>query len=254
MESRGHQRVIVIGHRGARGEVPENTLEGFLHAYEHGIRHFELDVQISQDGHLVVHHDLTLRRTTGHKGRTHHHDATVLAGLDARFNTPPWPDRIGVPKLESVLEALPEVESFQLEVKDTGSRQLQQISKALTRLLAGRERERCAVTSGAFDWITTFKHEHPHIRTGVVVEYAWQRPLDKLRRTGADIFVLSKSLVTQQRVVRAHELGREVSVWTVNDVHTALRMAQLGVDSLITDYPSHMLKVVTGQSAARCAP
>ena len=60
--------MIVIGHRGARGEAPENTLVSFLHAREAGVRHFELDVRLSFDDRPVVIHDDTLLRTTGAPG------------------------------------------------------------------------------------------------------------------------------------------------------------------------------------------
>ena len=234
--------MIIIGHRGAKGEAPENTLEGFLHAYENGIRHFELDVQISQDGELIVHHDTTLRRTTNQKGRSHEFTAEALGKMDARHNTPPWYCPTPIPTLKGVLEALPDAVSFQLEVKGTSRARMSAIQKALLALLTPQERERCAVTSSHFNWITRLKQAEPALKTGVVTEYVWEQPIERLRQTRADILVLNHHLCTPARVNSAHKMGREVSVWTVNDVHRAVVLQNMGVDSLITDYPTHMQK------------
>ncbi|WP_369602275.1 glycerophosphodiester phosphodiesterase [Hahella sp. SMD15-11] len=234
--------MIIIGHRGAKGEAPENTLEGFLHAYENGIRHFELDVQISSDGELVVHHDSTLKRTANEKGRTYQHTAEMLGRMDARHNTPPWHMPTPIPTLRSILEALPDALSFQLEVKGTSRARMTAIQNALMMLLTPRERERCAVTSSHFNWIARLKHGDPGLKTGVVVEYAWEQPIERLRQTRADILVLNHHLCTPARVNSAHKMGREVSVWTVNDVYRAMALQNMGVDSLITDYPTHMQK------------
>lgn len=85
--------MIVYGHRGAKGEAPENTLPGFRHAYRQGVRHFELDLVLSKDGKPVLVHDLTTDRTTGHKGSVGQYSAAELSQMDARRNTSPWPEK-----------------------------------------------------------------------------------------------------------------------------------------------------------------
>lgn len=71
--------MLVVGHRGAAGEASENTIAGFRHAIEHGVRHFELDVQISRDEKLVVIHDNKVNRTTYSRGRVNQFSAGELA-------------------------------------------------------------------------------------------------------------------------------------------------------------------------------
>lgn len=61
-------RPIPIGHRGAAGEAPENTLPSFARALEVGATILESDVHLTRDGHVVVHHDATLDRTTEARG------------------------------------------------------------------------------------------------------------------------------------------------------------------------------------------
>ncbi|HKK27140.1 MAG TPA: glycerophosphodiester phosphodiesterase family protein [Gemmatimonadota bacterium] len=80
---------LVVAHRGAGAEAPENTLEAFALAAELGADAFELDVRRSADGVLVVIHDATLDRTTGVAGPVGARGSAELAGL-------------GVPRLEEV--------------------------------------------------------------------------------------------------------------------------------------------------------
>ena len=61
--------MIVVGHRGAQGEAPENTVAGVRHAIDRGVRHLEIDLRLSSDGRLVVLHDDKLKRTTGDRRR-----------------------------------------------------------------------------------------------------------------------------------------------------------------------------------------
>ena len=66
---------LIYGHRGAKGEAPENTLASFEQCLQHGVRRCELDLHLSRDGELMVIHDPTLKRTTGRRGKVAQHDA-----------------------------------------------------------------------------------------------------------------------------------------------------------------------------------
>ena len=62
--------MLIYGHRGARGEAPENTLASFASALQAGVTRVELDLHLSADHQLMVIHDPTLQRTTGIRGRS----------------------------------------------------------------------------------------------------------------------------------------------------------------------------------------
>ena len=74
---------IILGHRGASGHAPENTLEAFKLAMDMGAEGFELDVHLSKDGELVVIHDETVDRTTNGKGLVWEKTLAELKELDA---------------------------------------------------------------------------------------------------------------------------------------------------------------------------
>ncbi|MBP9035335.1 MAG: glycerophosphodiester phosphodiesterase, partial [Pseudomonadales bacterium] len=118
--------MLIYGHRGARGEAPENTLAGFHRALAAGASRVELDLRLSSDGELVVIHDETVNRTTDGRGLVAHKSVAELARLDARRAGPDWPDPQSVPGIARVLEEFPELEHLQLEAKpvDAASRGL----------------------------------------------------------------------------------------------------------------------------------
>src|SRR5262245_21806152 len=95
--------VMVIAHRGASSYGPENTLAAFDLALQMEVRHIELDVDVTSDGHIVVIHDATVDRTTNGSGAVTRHTLAALRALDAGswFGTPFAGERI--PTFDEVL-------------------------------------------------------------------------------------------------------------------------------------------------------
>src|SRR5690349_19438242 len=98
----------IVAHRGNARDYPENTLPAFRSALALGVRHLELDIQLTADAVPMVLHDPTLRRTTGGSGRVHDRTVAELSSLDAseprRFRTRYQGTRI--PRLTDVLALL----------------------------------------------------------------------------------------------------------------------------------------------------
>ncbi|MCB1660955.1 MAG: glycerophosphodiester phosphodiesterase, partial [Pseudomonadales bacterium] len=95
--------MLIVGHRGARGEAPENTLSGFKYLKSLGVKALELDINVSQDKQLVVIHDDSLERTTTGTGLVKTHTSNQLAALNACHYFKDWPYHDGVPLLTEVL-------------------------------------------------------------------------------------------------------------------------------------------------------
>jgi len=231
--------MIVYGHRGAKGEAPENTLPGFIHAYRHGIRHFELDVVLSKDGIPVLVHDLTVDRTTGAKGGVCNYTAAELADMDARRNTSSWPRKVGIPTLEQLLDQFDDLEHLQLEVKKDTRQRLNVLCNRLTEIIQHRDLyQRAAVTSSDPWFLREIRRRDKKIRTGLVAERKFPRPLNIATRLGCDYFCANWKILSKDMVELAHRRGMHVSTWTVNRIHDMLQLEDLGVDSIITDYPT----------------
>lgn len=231
--------MIIYGHRGARGEAPENTLAGFETAYRHGIRHFELDVQLSADGVPVVIHDITVDRTTDQQGKVASFTAAQLAAMDARGNTAPWPDSTGVPPLEQVLDTCPEVLHYQLEVKPDARTRLNILCNRLTELIQRRQLFDTVVVTSSDAWfLQQIKRRNRKIHTGYVAGRRFPRPVATARRLHCSYLIPSWRICSPELVRQAQRLDMQVSVWTVNRIHDMLAMEEMGVNSIITDYPT----------------
>lgn len=122
---------LIYGHRGAKGEAPENTLTSFQQCLKHGVRRCELDLHLSMDGELMVIHDPTLKRTADRRGKVVEYAAADLVKMDARKGGPlghPCP----IPRLEELFEKC-DFDHWQLEVKSASR------TRAATTVLAIRE-------------------------------------------------------------------------------------------------------------------
>lgn len=227
----------IYGHRGAKGEVPENTLISFQRCLEHGVRRCELDLHLSRDGELMVIHDPTLKRTTGRRGRVAEHDAAELVTYDARLGGPGWVQPCPIPRLAELFEKC-EFEHWQLEVKSASRVRASRTVQAINDLAEHYGLlERITVTSSSRVVLRALKQLTPHLSRGLVAEYAWLDPLKVARSYGCDLLALNWTLCTPERLLKAQQQGLHVSVWTVNEPALMRRLADFGVDSLITDFP-----------------
>lgn len=239
MQTHSPSPVAIIGHRGARGEAPENTLAGFQIACDSGVQGIELDVRLSSDGHLIVLHDKDLQRTTGQKGIAQHFTLAQLGMLDARRNTPGWHSPTGIPSLQEVVDLCGPDMPFQFEVKSTDSRTLHQLANALTHMIHAQQLgQRVVVTSSDTRFLRMVGNMAPDIQRGYVGQYRYLQPIRRAHSLGCTWVIAHYGMVSRAFMRSARKRGLRVSVWTVNDLQEAERLHALNVDSIITDFPS----------------
>jgi len=228
---------LIYGHRGAKGEAPENTLVSFEQCLQHGVRRCELDLHLSRDGELMVIHDPTLKRTTGRRGKVVQHDADELVNYDAREGAPGWKTPCPIPRLSELFEKC-DFEHWQLEVKSASRVRAARTVMAIKELAEQhRLLDRITVTSSSREVLRALNRLAPEISRGLVAEYNWLDPLKVARQYGCSLLALKWTLCTPERLEKARKQGLHVSVWTVNEPALMRRLADFGVDSLITDYP-----------------
>lgn len=238
--------MIIIGHRGARNEAPENTLAGFLHARQLGCQAFELDVRLSSDHELMVIHDSTLTRTTGLRDAVKNLSAADMATLDARKNTAPWPEPCPIPTLQDVVDTAPDCLHWQFEVKTDSHFRLSVMALKLHQFIDHNELGDVAIVTSSDRWfLQHLKQRFPEVRAGYVAEFPIPDPIKTASALGCDLLVLNKALVQKSLVETAQNANLHVSVWTVNDAAQMQNLKKLGVDSLITDTPSLAFSVLT---------
>lgn len=233
---------LLIAHRGGSLEAPENTMASFRHAVEVGMRSVELDVQMTRDGALVVIHDSTLDRTTDGTGAISSYTLEELQRFDAGAKFDPQYAGERIPTLRAVLELCVEAGvGVVIELKEP-------------RLYPGIVLKVAALvgemwTRGSENiWCISF--DHASIREMRQLDPAV--PLGYLYPPGehfgeADSVVqavcpyFGSALQYPEDVARAHELGKFVFVYTVDDPEDIRRLAEIGVDGMVTDRPAALL-------------
>lgn len=234
----------VLGHRGARREAPENTLPAFELAVRQGAAGVELDVRLDGSGRVVVLHDRTLERVSAGA------DLRDVERLDAREL-----DRVDlaggarVPTLAEVLDwAVAGGHLVNVELKrDVSERRalVWRVAKLLRSHAAARE----LVLLSSFDplFVRALAWLLPEVPSAWLVHQK-QRVLSAApgyRRLGAVGVHPELALASDARVRRWRARGAIVNVWTVNDPIEARRLAQAGVDALISDVPGEIVDALT---------
>ena len=244
---------LVIGHRGAAAEAPENTMASFERAAELGVDALEFDVHVTADGHAVVIHDPTLRRTTDRDGAVAALTLEQLRAADAgaRFTrggaTFPFRGRgVRVPTVEEVLERFPSMPLL-IELKTAAAagalRRAIERHGAQDRCVIGCFEDAALVPFRAPPWHATASQRDvlrflAHILFGA-------------RMDGTRYEVLSVPpawhglpLPVRLMATSARALGRPVHIWVVDRAYLALRLWERGVCGIITNDPAAILSAV----------
>jgi glycerophosphoryl diester phosphodiesterase len=225
--------VLVIGHRGASAEAPENTLAAVALAVEQRVDYVEIDVLESADGEVVVIHDRDLMRVGGSPLEVADGTAAEIrsvdigSGFDARFAG----ER--VPTLEEVLELCRDRANVLIELKSYG-REVRLEERVIGIVERLGMQDQITAMSLKRSMVARLKELRPEWRVGLLTA----RALGDLTRTNADFLAVNHALATTDFVRRAHAAGQDVYVWTVNDALNMSRFMSRGVDGLITDYPA----------------
>ncbi len=253
-----------FGHRGSAGTHPENTLEGFRAAAALGIQYLDCDVHVTRDGEIVVSHDDHLERTCGRAGVireiTYAEVAAADAGRTFTLDGATFPFRgkgIRVPRLAEVLAAFPKLR-IEMEIKQIApsvvAPMLDVIDRAGMRrsvLIASEHQEPLdEVRRSAPEIPTNFSY----LESGMFINAMGTR--DAGYRPPAAAVQIPRSyeswqLVTPESIEFAHSIGVEVHVWTVNEEAEMSELLDMGVDGLISDYPSRALEVIRKRAASR---
>jgi len=256
----------IFAHRGASGETPENTLPAFHLALEQRAPYAELDVHSSRDGHIVVIHDSTLKRTTNGKGRVYDYTLEELKRLDAGYRFSPdrrktHPFRgtgVTLPTLEEVFVAYPELK-FVIEIKQAEP----PIEEAVIAVVRRCGREEEVLLASEHDGVMArVRRLAPELATSFsasevreFIERVYSGRMQDYTPPALALQIPPEyrgvPLVTKETVAAAHTLGVEVHVWTINDPQEMERLLDLGVDGIMSDWPGRLRETVEGWLRSR---
>jgi glycerophosphoryl diester phosphodiesterase len=240
---------LVTSHAACKGHAPENTLAGIERAIALGADAIEIDVHCTSDGVPVLMHDKTVDRTTDGTGDIHEMTLDVLRTLDAgaRQFVPRFQGE-RVPTLAETIDLTRGKVLLQIEIKQ------ENIEEAVARVV--READAISSCETHSFWpknVRTMREVEPRMAAMLltegsrVVDWAdfWGFALS-LNAQGVSVL---HSFATPELVRQAQRRGLTYMVWTVDDEAHMEAMVRAGVDSICSDFPDVVKKVVEASAA-----
>lgn len=223
----------IVGHRGACGHAPENTLRSFAKAIALGCQRVELDIHLSADRVPVVIHDQTVDRTTNGKGAVRELTLAQLKSLEAG-------EKESIPTLLEVMDLCRGRAELQIELKEPDS------PPPVAGLIREYwEPEKAVITSFQLSLLDAFAALMPHIPRGLLNRDP-NLDMIALARRHRHLWICPRfSIVSEDLVGRAHEARLLLYVYHVNDRDLARELIRWGADALGTDYPEMVFGVLS---------
>jgi glycerophosphoryl diester phosphodiesterase len=233
----------VIGHRGAAGYAPENTMLSFERGLSLRADAIECDIHPTTDGELVVIHDPTLERTTSGKGFVSAHSLAELRQLDAGSWFDPAYRDCRIPSLHEVLDLVRGRVPLLIEIKQ-GPIFYPAVEEMLIAAL-DQHGMRADVMAISFDHQSVHKLKRlaPDILTGILYAGRVVDPVALARSAEADALMPYWPLITKEEVAAAHAAGLIIGPWGGAEQNYEFILAT-GVDAVIADFPDRPRQVL----------
>ena len=222
-----------IGHRGAMGYAPENTLKSFKKALELNVDAVELDIYVCKSGELVVIHDDKVNRTTNGKGYVVEKTFEELSTLDAGEGEK-------IPKLSEVLDLIDRKVKVNIELK--GVKTAKPVHELIEKYVKnkGWEYDDFLISSFNHYELKKFRKLNPKIKIGALISGIPIGFSKFAKMLNIDSVNLCFEFINQEFVDDAHNRNLKVYVWTVNDSDDIERMKTFGVDGIFSNFPDRL--------------
>jgi glycerophosphoryl diester phosphodiesterase len=243
----GHaEEPLIVAHRGASRDAPENTIPAFQLAWEQGADAIEADFHLSKDGEIVCFHDADTQRVAGTQLVVRQSTLAELKQLDVGVTHGVAFNGTRIPTIAEVFATIPQGKKIFIEVK-CGAEIIPTLLNEIDQ--SGLTQEQIVVISFNKQVIQQLKIKAPQYKASWLCSFNKQETgeitpalatvLKTLKQIQAD--GLSSNTALPASVIEAvSQQGYEWHVWTINDLKTARRMQALGVLSITTDVPGSM--------------
>lgn len=227
------KKTLNIGHRGAKGHEPENTLPSFQKALDLNVDGIELDVHVCKTGELIVIHDFTVDRTTNGSGTVSELTLSEIKAL--RIN-----GHIEVPTLEEVLELVGKKCLINIELK--GRHTAKPVSHLIEKYILEKEYkyEDFIVSSFQREELEMMYLINPKIHLGVLSQASVTQALEWATAFSVKAIHPHFSLLTEENVQKTQEQGFKIYTWTINETEDIERIKTYNIDGIITDFPERI--------------
>ncbi len=224
--------MLCIGHRGAMGHEPENTLLSIKKALALKVDAVEIDVYNVEDN-LIVIHDRTLSRTTNGTGYIEEYSFEQLRSLDAG-------KREKIPTLQEVFDTVDRQAIINIELKGSNTARL--VSNLIRKYINQGWTEADFVVS-SFDHYELMRAKtlYPALKIGMLIYGLPWEYLKIAQKLQADIVIAGLDFVTPDLINSIHQQNLLAWVYTVNEPADISRMQELKVDGIFTNYPERVV-------------
>ncbi len=230
----------VIGHRGAKGHAPENTIISFRKAKELGAKWIEFDVKETEDGILIIIHDDELDRTTNGTGKIISTKWEAIKNLDAGSWFKPEFKNERIPTLEDSFKVLQELSlGANIEIKPCPSRETRtaiSIAKEIKNKWP-KSLPQPIVSSFSMEALLAAKKTDSNLIIGALFEKlpkGWKKIAQEVQ---AQTIHIDHEIITEELVKEINAEGYPILAYTVNEKSRADYLFSLGISAVFTDYP-----------------
>lgn len=219
--------MLKIGHRGAKGHAPENTIASFQKAFDLGCHAIEFDVQLCQSGEVVVIHDYTINRTTTATGFVKNIPFVEL-------------QQYNIPTLEQVLDFVDNRFMVNIELKSNDC--VEKVIKIVHFYISTKKWTSDNFLISSFNWpdLMVVSASMPKIKTAVLTEKSFANALHFAKKINAFAVHAHHALITPQAIYQAHQSDIKICAFTVNDPEIIMQLKQLSIDGIISDFPDRI--------------
>ncbi|MFP4199441.1 MAG: glycerophosphodiester phosphodiesterase [Halanaerobium sp.] len=224
----------IIGHRGGAAGYPENTLASFKKAVELGADGVEFDVQLTKDGEVVVIHDELIDRTMSGSGLVKDHTLKELRQLSAgEFFSPEFKEE-KIPSLAEVLEVVRDLEVINIELKNFLP--YPKLEEKVLKLVEQFDiTDQVIISSFNHYSLQKVKKLEPEIKTGCLLMSKMINAADYAFKRGFEALHLHFLTADKKVIDKAHFMGLQLNVYTVNFPESVAELLEKEVDMIITD-------------------
>ncbi len=225
--------MLKIGHRGAKGFEPENTIISFQKAIDLGCDGIELDVHSSLDGEIIVIHDEKIDRTTNGKGFVN--QLTLQELKKFKIN-----EKYEIPTLEEVLESVSYNLFINIELKNYEC--VEKVIKIIEKYILEKKFDYTNFIISSFDWnaLQQVRFLNDKIQIGVLTATDLDLAFSFAKFIKAKTINPYFHLLNQENVAKMQEKDFEIYTWTVNEIEDIEKMKSLKVDGIISDFPDRI--------------
>jgi len=217
--------MIIIGHRGARGLAPENTLKSILKALNHNVDEIEIDVRVTKDGIIVLHHDEALCDASGNK----------LVIKNTKYMEL-MSHKKDLARLDQAIELVNKKAPLHIEIKpgEPALKIIKVISKYLDN---GWQNKDFIIASYNLDILVVAQNKLPNVERVVIERWSSLRATKNAKQVGTKRLSMNQLWLWSYFINSMSKGGWRISAYPLNNPKKAKKWAKYGLHGVVTDYP-----------------